>query len=83
MSHSNIVLTTNENISSPKSTKKPLAFVQPRIRDSNSMLNTSEKLNQNQIPKNVPLTSQEPFSYVSQSRKLPMNKIKDFNHVEK
>jgi hypothetical protein len=71
MSHSNIVSTTNDNISSPKSTKKPLALVQPRIRDSN------------QISKNMPLTSQEPFSYVRQSRKLPMNKIKDFNHVEK
>jgi hypothetical protein len=50
MSQSNI-----ENFSPSKSTKKPLAFVQPVIRNLHSVSNSS----QNQ-------TQQESFSYVSQ-----------------
>jgi hypothetical protein len=67
MSQSNI-----ENFSPSKSTKKPLAFVQPVIRNLHSVSNSS----QNQ-------TQQESFSYVSQTRKLPMNKQINFNHNEK
>jgi hypothetical protein len=65
-----------ENLSPSKSTKKPLAFVQPVIRNLHSVSNSSQRLNQNQ-------TKQESFSYISQTRKLPMNKQINFNHNEK
>jgi hypothetical protein len=72
MSQSN---TKNENVSSSISTKKPLAFVQPVIRDLHSGTNSSRK--------SMPLIDQEPLSYVSQPRKLPINKLTDFNHHQK
>ncbi|CAF2705856.1 unnamed protein product [Rotaria sp. Silwood2] len=82
MSQSNVVLSTNENVSSSISTKKPLAFVQPLIRDLHSIPNTSRRSNQNQIQNTISFIEQEPLSYISQPRKLPMNKITDLNQNE-
>jgi hypothetical protein len=62
-------LTTNENSSLSISIKKPLAFVQPVIRDSSP--SSSRSMNPNS------------FSYANQSRKLSMNKRTDFNDHEK
>ncbi|CAF0933777.1 unnamed protein product [Rotaria sordida] len=83
ISQSNIVPSTNENISSSILTKKPLAFVQPLIRDLHSVPNTSRRSNQNQIQNTNSFMEQEPLSYISQPRKLPMNKIIDLNQDEK
>lgn len=83
MSQSNNVITTNDNLSSLISTNKPLAFVQPRIRDRNSTSHATDRLNKNQIEKQMSFTSDESFSYVRQSRKLPMKKIPIFNHDKK
>ncbi|CAF1500177.1 unnamed protein product [Rotaria magnacalcarata] len=83
MSQSNIDASTNENISSSTSTKKPLAFVQPVMRDLNSVPNASRRLNQNQMQNTMPLVEQEPLSYISQPRKLPMNKIANFNQDDR
>jgi hypothetical protein len=83
MSQSNIVPSKNENHSPPISTKKPLAFVQPVIRDFHSISNSSRKFNQNQIEKPKSSIQQELFSFVNQSRKFPMNKKTDLNHNEK
>ncbi|UJR24812.1 hypothetical protein I4U23_006187 [Adineta vaga] len=52
----------------PILTKKPLAFVQPCIR-------TNDKI--------MPLTSDESFSYVSQSRRIPMNNITVYDYEQK
>lgn len=76
-------ITTNENTSSSVSTKKPLAFVQPVIRDLNSLPNTCRRSNRNQIKKIVSIVEQEPLSYISQPRKLPMNKITNVSQYEK
>lgn len=64
MSQSNVISSINEKIS-PTTTKKPLALVQPVIRDPTRRLNLdqSEKINSS--------NQQEPLSYVSQPRKLP------------
>jgi hypothetical protein len=63
MSQTNIISSINEN-SSPSSTpKKPLAFVQPVIRDP------SRRLNPDQTEKTNSLI-QEPLSYVSQPKKM-------------
>ena len=75
MSQSNTKTSTNENTSPSLSTKKPLAFVQPVIRDLHSITNPSK----NSMSK----IEQEPLSYVSQPRKLPINKLTDSNHHEK
>ncbi|CAF1268618.1 unnamed protein product [Rotaria sp. Silwood1] len=83
MSQSNVVPLTNENISSSTSTKKPLAFVQPLIRDLHSVPNTSRKTNQNQILNRTSFIEQEPLSYISQPRKLPINNMTDLNQNEK
>jgi hypothetical protein len=64
MSQSNVISSINENSSPTTTTKKPLAFVQPVIRDS------SRRLNSDQIEKSNSLTQQEPLSYVSQPRKM-------------
>lgn len=65
MSQSNVISSINENSSpTPPPTKKPLAFVQPVIRDS------TRRLNSDQIEKTNTLTQQEPLSYVSQPRKM-------------
>jgi len=64
MSQSNVISSINENSSPTTTTKKPLAFVQPVIRDS------SRRLNPDQIDKMNSLTQQEPLSYVSQPRKM-------------
>ncbi|CAF1236113.1 unnamed protein product [Adineta steineri] len=73
MSQSNTVITTHDNQSSPISTKKPLAFVQPRIRDINATENQIDnKPDMSFIP-------DEPFSYVSQSRKQTLNRMTSFN----
>ncbi|CAF5083640.1 unnamed protein product, partial [Rotaria sp. Silwood1] len=82
MSQSNVVPLTNENISSSTSTKKPLAFVQPLIRDLHSVPNTSRKSNQNQILNRTSFIEQEPLSYISQPRKLPINNMTDLNQNE-
>ncbi len=64
MSQSNVISPINENSSPPTTTKKPLAFVQPVIRDS------SRRLNPDQTEKINSLNQQEPLSYVSQPRKM-------------
>ncbi|CAF1117336.1 unnamed protein product [Adineta ricciae] len=73
MSISNIRTTApnDQFTTSPILTKKPLAFVQPCIRT-----------NDNQLEKNMSFTSDEPFSYVSQTRRLPMNSITMYNHEQ-
>jgi hypothetical protein len=60
MSQSNEISSINENSSPPTITKKPLACVQPVIRD------LSRRSNHDQMEK----TNQEPLSYVSQPRKM-------------
>ncbi len=64
MSHSNAISSINENSSPTTTTKKPLAFVQPVIRDS------PRRLNPNKMEKTNSVTQQEPLSYVSQPRKM-------------
>jgi hypothetical protein len=65
MSQSNVISSINENSSPTTTTKKPLALVQPVVRDLN------RRLNSNQIEKANPLIQHEPLSYVSQPRKMP------------
>jgi hypothetical protein len=43
MSQSNIITSPNENLSPSISSKKPLAFVQPVIRDSHSVSNSPQR----------------------------------------
>jgi hypothetical protein len=80
MSQSNI---TNENSSPSISRKKPLAFVQPVIRGLQSDSPSSQRMNQNQVEKPSLLLCENSLSYVSQPRKLPMDKRTDFNDHEK
>lgn len=81
---STTVITTNDNISlSSSTTKKPLAFVQPVVRDLHSVPNTIPKSNKNPIKNRMSSLEQEPLSYISQPRKLPMNKITSLNQDEK
>lgn len=62
MSHSNAISSINEN---PSTTKKPLAFVQPVIRDP------GRRINSDQPAKNTnSFLQQEPLSYVSQRKKM-------------
>jgi hypothetical protein len=64
MSQSNAISSINENSSPLITTKKPLAFVQPVIRDP------SRRLNSDQIDKSNSSIHQEPLSYISQPRKM-------------
>ena len=64
MSQSNAISSINEKSSPTTTTKKPLALVQPVIRDP------SRRLNTDQIEKTTSSTHQEPLSYVSQPRKM-------------
>ena len=64
MSQPNVIPSINENSSPPTTTKKPLAFVQPVIRDP------SRRLNSDQNEKANSFIPQEPLSYVSQPRKM-------------
>ena len=64
MSQSHEISSINENSSPPTITKKPLACVQPVIRDS------TRRSNQEPIEKTNSLIHQEPLSYVSQPRKM-------------
>ena len=63
---------SHENSSPTTITKKPLACVQPVIRDS------SRRLNHDQIEKTNSLI-QEPLSYVSQPKKMTTQ----FSHEQK
>ncbi|CAF3441301.1 unnamed protein product [Rotaria sp. Silwood1] len=73
MSQSNPISSINDDLLSTGTTKKPLAFVQPVIRDS------SGRLNHGSIEKTKSLTQQEPLSYVSQPRKM----TKQFSYDQK
>jgi hypothetical protein len=64
MSQSNVTSSINEKSSPSTITKKPLAFVQPVIRDS------SRRSNSDQLQKTDSLSQQEPLFYVSQPRKM-------------
>ncbi|CAF4288827.1 unnamed protein product, partial [Rotaria sp. Silwood2] len=64
MSQSNAISSINEDLLPTGINKKPLAFVQPVIRDS------SRRVNHGLIEKTKSLTQQEPLSYVSQPRKM-------------
>lgn len=64
MSQFNVISSINENSSPTLPTKKPLAFVQPVIRDS------SRRSNSDHLEKTNSITQQEPLSYVSQPRKM-------------
>ena len=64
MSQSNVISSINEKSSPTTTTKKPLALVQPVIRDS------TRRSNLDQYEKSNSLIQQEPLSYVSQPRKM-------------
>ena len=72
MSQSNIKISSNENTSPLLSTKKPLAFVQPVIRDLHSTTRQS-----------MSITKQESLSHFNQTRKLPKTNLTDFNYHQK
>ncbi|CAF4928938.1 unnamed protein product, partial [Rotaria sp. Silwood1] len=73
MSQLNPISSINDDLLLTGTTKKPLAFVQPVIRDS------SGRLNHGSIEKTKSLTQQEPLSYVSQPRKM----TKQFSYDQK
>ncbi|CAF3469852.1 unnamed protein product [Rotaria socialis] len=64
MSQSNAISSINEDLSPIGIPKKPLAFVQPVVRD------LSRRSNLNPIERTKPINQQEPLSYVSQARKM-------------
>ena len=71
MSQSNAISSINENSSPSTAIRKPLAFVQPVMRDPTRRLNTD------QIEKTSSSIQQEPLSYVSQPRKMTTQQSHD------
>jgi hypothetical protein len=64
MSQPNVISSINEKSSPTTTPKKPLALVQPVIRDP------FRRLNSDQIDRTSSSIPQEPLSYVSQPRKM-------------
>ena len=64
MSQANVISSIHETSSPTATTKKPLALVQPVIRDP------SRRSNPDQVEKTNTFLHQEPLSYVSQARKM-------------
>ncbi|CAF1015627.1 unnamed protein product [Rotaria sordida] len=73
MSQSNAISSIHEDFPSTGVTKKPLAFVQPVIRDS------PRRFNHGVMEKTKSLNQQEPLSYISQPRKM----IRQFSDEQK
>ncbi|CAF0954204.1 unnamed protein product [Rotaria sordida] len=73
MSQSNAISSIHEDFPSTGVTKKPLAFVQPVIRDS------PRRFNHGIMEKTKSLNQQEPLSYISQPRKM----IRQFSDEQK